>query len=327
MSNLSKMTQLLSQHYCPLDVLAYELNTTPTAILMDVQKLKRYGIPIEYHEEKGFHLAEPMGLLDNRELKRLIKSKSVRLELLEAIDSTNDYLKSLYHSEKMTFCVAELQTGGKGRMGKSWHSAFGKDLTLSFLKNFKKGVSQLSGLSMVVSLAVCKAIEDNYNLPKPLTLKWPNDILCQNKKLGGVLIEIQADKDNSAEVIVGIGLNVNSTHDTAGLIDQPWTSLALLNQRNNDRNLLCAAIINTLVQAMERFEAEGFSSFVDEWKAKDALFNQDIELTSDHKCFEGKALGVNENGQLILQLPDQTYHCFSSGNTSLAKSQENLEIA
>ena len=130
---------------------------------------------------------------------------------LDAIDSTNDFLKDLSRKqivENFTAVVANSQTKGKGQMGSTWNSEQGKNLTLSVLiKDVLNDVDQIFHLNVAIALAVIQVLEAN-NLPK-LNIKWPNDIMSDGKKIGGILIENSFKSDTTIESVVGIGLNVN----------------------------------------------------------------------------------------------------------------------
>lgn len=130
---------------------------------------------------------------------------------LDAIDSTNDFLKDLSRKqivENFTAVVANNQTKGKGQMGSTWESEKGKNLIMSILvKDVLKDIDQIFHLNVAVALSVIQALEAN-NLPK-LSIKWPNDIMSDTKKIGGILIENSFKSDTTVESVVGIGLNVN----------------------------------------------------------------------------------------------------------------------
>ena len=138
----------------------------------------------------------------------------MRLVKLDAIDSTNDFLKDLIRQqdvENFTVISAENQTKGKGQMGAVWNSEQGKNLIMSVLiKDFLSDPKDVFNLNIVISLAVIRSLEQ-LNIPK-LSIKWPNDIMADNKKIGGILIENSFKSDQTIASIVGIGLNVNQTH-------------------------------------------------------------------------------------------------------------------
>ncbi|WP_298397026.1 biotin--[acetyl-CoA-carboxylase] ligase [Flavobacterium sp.] len=133
---------------------------------------------------------------------------------LDAIDSTNDFLKDMSRNqilENFTVVTAKTQTKGKGQMGSTWETESGKNLIMSILvKDVITEIDSIFHLNVAIALAVYQTLEP-LNLPK-LSIKWPNDIMAENKKIGGILIENSFKSDNTIESIIGIGLNVNQTN-------------------------------------------------------------------------------------------------------------------
>ena len=169
---------------------------------------------------------------------------------LDAIDSTNDFLKSLsvkQHVENFTVVTAENQTKGKGQMGSKWVSESGKNLIMSVLvRDFLLETNAIFNLNIAVSMAVISALE-SFEIPK-LSIKWPNDILSDNKKIGGILIENSLKSDTSIVSIVGLGLNVNQTNfenlpkasSLAEICGKTFDKVTILNQilDHLERNVL-----------------------------------------------------------------------------------------
>jgi BirA family biotin operon repressor/biotin-[acetyl-CoA-carboxylase] ligase len=265
-------------------------------------------------------------LLDKTKIKKLANVKKVQIDIFEQINSTNSYLQTLRKNNKVCVCLAEMQTQGRGRLHRTWHSPFGKNIYFSLLYPVYQDISTLSGLSLVIGLAVCKAIAEAYALPKPILVKWPNDVMVDNKKLAGNLIEIQAETHGFCHVIIGIGINVNidEGHEE---ITQPWTSIRKINHLHNDRNILCAKLIDTLLTYIEQFEKYGLCSFLEEWKTRDSLLNKLVRLKSGNREFEGQVLGISEQGHLQLKLSDGTITHFSSGDTTLIKTPSKKHIS
>lgn len=258
-------------------------------------------------------------------IKQHLNDKQVHIDVLESIGSTNDFLATnLKHNKAIQICLAETQTLGRGSLNRRWHSPFGKNIYLSLLFIFNKASNQLSGLSLITSLAVCKAIENFSPLEKKLNVKWPNDILVNQKKLSGNLIEIKTQQKNLCQVIIGVGINVNMQQETGCDIDQPWTSLQLLTNRRHDRNLLCAELINQLIDYLSTFEKETLSYFIKEWQQRDALFNQPVQLLLNRQQYQGMAQGINPQGHLLVKLDNGELKAFCSGETTLIKTNKSI---
>ena len=258
-------------------------------------------------------------LLSKQKIKSTVRKKSLHIDLFEQIDSTNEYLKSIKNSNKLHICTAEMQTHGKGRFQRRWYSPFGQNIYLSLKYVFNKNISASAGLSLICGIAVCNAIETVCQLPQDILIKWPNDIICDNKKLAGILIELEVEKHALYSVIIGVGLNTNMEADNHKKINQCYTSIKKLTGIYQDRNQLCSTLINQLIDILSSFEKEGLSPFLRFWKKRDYLFGKMVRLKSGHQEFRGKGVGINKQGCLLLQLSDSSQRAFFSGDTTLLK--------
>ena len=289
------------------------LNISRNAVCKAVNKLKNYGIEINSIKGKGYYLRSPLILLDAKAIKAKLNNQEIRLEVLESVDSTNNYIKPI--SSPLAVCLAEYQTHGKGRIARGWHSPFGQNIYLSVSYKFAKDISELAGLSLVISLAVVKTIKA-VGLPSS-QVKWPNDVLYNHKKLSGCLIEIQAEANGFCSAIIGVGVNVNMTDDKAHDISQTWTSLRELSNQYIDRNQLAAILINNITFYLEKFASTGLIKFIEEWQTLDYLFDKQITIQSGGETLTGHAQGINSQGQLLLKLKNGTIRAISSGDASI----------
>lgn len=294
------------------------LNMTRSAVWKMIQKLIHYGVIVDSIKGKGYALLEPLILLNKKIIKQNITAKNIDLDILETVGSTNDYLKNKLSSKQIAICFAEQQTQGRGRMQRSWHSPFGQNIYFSFAYPFQKDVSELAGLSLVVSLAIIKTLE-TYGLSHPLQVKWPNDILYQGKKISGNLIEVQAESHGISHAIIGIGINVNMMPSNEVVIAQAWTSLRNILGDYIDRNQLCISLIDNLLHYIKQFEQVGLAAYIEEWRHSDYLYNKAITLIQANHKIHGKAMGIDQLGHLLLQLEDGSVKRFSSGDTTIMK--------
>lgn len=317
-TNLVKISVLLSNgQYHDGTSIGEKLGITRAAVWKVIKKLQEYGVEIQSIKGKGYLLEKPLILLDAVKIRKNIKKSSIKIAILEKIGSTNDYLKNDSDQDNK-ICLAEMQTNGRGRLNRQWHSPFGQNIYFSLRYAFQKDMSELSGLSLVTGLAVCSAIESVTQLNN-LKVKWPNDILVDQQKIAGILIDINAESNGFCNVIIGIGINVNMQHALKKEIDQPWNSLKIITGEYIDRNLLCAALINVLINYLERFSKFGLPDFIKEWKEKDYLFGKPISVMSGQKKVMGIGSGINTQGHLALRMSDKTEKTFSSGDTTLLK--------
>ncbi|HEX4045600.1 MAG TPA: bifunctional biotin--[acetyl-CoA-carboxylase] ligase/biotin operon repressor BirA [Gammaproteobacteria bacterium] len=317
------ITLLNDQAYHDGTTIGEKLNVTRSAVWKMIKKLHAYGVQIESVKGKGYRLITPLKLLDRRSIRQQLTDKIVKIEVFESIGSTNEYLKSYYTDKATRICLAEQQEQGKARLQRNWYSPFGLNVYFSCLYHFQQDMSELAGLSLVVSLAVVKTLH-GYGLPASLAVKWPNDVVYLGQKLAGILIEVQAETHGVCHAIIGIGINVNIHQDANRQIDQPWTSLMNILDEYIDRNQLCATLANYLLQDLKRFEKLGLAAFMAEWQTVDLLTGQMVTLKCGEHLITGMAMGINAHGHLLLRLKNGKMQAFSSGDASVIKRRAKM---
>lgn len=306
--------------------LGIEFKVSRTAIWKHIKQLSELGVPIHRIPNQGYRLPAPIELLEEFTIRKKLDAfqfnKSINFHLFPSLDSTNRFLKDLPHSNAIEVCCAEMQTAGRGRFGRHWYSPFGENLYCSSRWHFDCDLSRLSGLSLVVSLAILATLKLR-GIKDDVHVKWPNDILWGDKKLCGNLIEIIAESNSSADVVIGIGINVNSNigllpfSSAQTIPDKPWCSLYDIIDKYTDRNELIADLIIQLHLHLNEFIEHGFSSFIPQWQQADYLQGQQVTVSHLSGSLSGIAQGVNENGQLKLIDEVGVVHYLSSGDTSL----------
>ena len=263
------------------------------------------GVMIEVVNKNPLDKEKILSKLSNE-----FRSKVV-LEVFDTISSTNDYLlrKEKNKNKDIKICIAEEQTKGRGRRGKSWISPKFKNIYFSLNSYLKK--EDLSGLSIAVALSVSEVL-NKINVMS--LIKWPNDLLVGNKKICGILIET-AKVGELTKVVIGIGINVNMEYSE--LIDQEWTSIKLEKKQSVDRNSIITEMINQLCITLNKFEQEEFDYFLNKFTSLDLLKDKEFTLKDKpYETFIGK--GIDNKGLLIAQnLKDQRIVKFSSGEVSL----------
>lgn len=300
--------------------LGQTLGVSRSAVWKQINLLTELGLPITSIPNKGYLLAHEFILLNEQEISQKLSATNCsipyKLHVFTSIDSTNRYLKELPSSSFVDICCAELQTQGRGRFGRHWHSPFGENIYCSSRWSLSCDLSKLSGLSLVTSLAI-RATLDEFYKGTEIKIKWPNDILWQDKKLCGSLIEIIAESNGTAQVIIGIGLNVNSDTKDHHLPDKPWCSLYELSNKRYNRNELIACLITQLHRYIIQFINNDLGIFMSEWRKHDYLQGKQITVTQGQGELSGIARGINNSGQLILRDNKEKEHLLSSGDTSL----------
>ncbi len=285
--------------------LARRLNVTRAAVWKQIEHLRELGAPIEGAAGSGYRLAWPVELLDPErirgELDAATRKRVQRLAVHWRIDSTNTELqRHAAAASGIEICLAETQSAGRGRRGRTWQSPLGGNLYFSLLRRFDAGMAALSGLSLVVGIAVVEALADCG--VAQAGLKWPNDVLAEGRKLAGILVELGGEFLGPCHAVIGIGINLRLPAETRALIDQPAIDVASLqNDTIPSRNRLAARLIARLVAALERFEAGGFAAFADDYARSDLLRGHNVRVLAAGASHEGIAAGVDERGALIVR--------------------------
>ncbi|MBS7253230.1 biotin--[acetyl-CoA-carboxylase] ligase [Flavobacterium branchiicola] len=229
----------------------------------------------------------------------------MKLIKLDAIDSTNDFLKALSSKDELdnfTVVTAENQTKGKGQMGAKWQTEAGKNLIMSALvKDFIISNEQVFNLSLIVSLSVIEVLK-TLNIPD-LSIKWPNDIMSYNKKIGGILIENTLKSDGRIVSVVGIGLNVNQTNFT----ELPnASSLAVIAGKTFDKEAIVVLIVKKIKEKIEFWENSKTNFWNDYFNS---LFRKGVPMpfkNPEDKKFMGIIQGVSSVGKLQVLLEDDS---------------------
>lgn len=263
--------------------------------------------------------ATSIQLLEPRRLRALLGAVGDRftIETMDECPSTNSLLLDRARRGAAvggTLLVADRQTAGRGRMGRSWSSSAEGSLTFSLSWRFTGPPARLSGLSLAVGLAVARALEA-CGAPR-IALKWPNDILLDGGKVGGILIELEAVADGMLAVI-GIGLNLQLPDNGAEDFLHPPAALARESSPAPDRHQVLAQVLLSLADILDRFAASGFAVLRDDWLSRHAWQDRPVRLLNGGAFDrQGICLGADEDGALLLRTA-QGVERFFSGDVSL----------
>ncbi len=233
----------------------------------------------------------------------------------EVVDSTNEILKKLINEDPPngTVVLADSQTQGKGRFGRAWHSEKKSGLYCSILFYYPFNFNNLPIFTLMAGVAVVKTINQFSN--KPGTLKWPNDVLINNKKVSGILTE-NISRLNQKAVIVGIGVNLNHSQFPSP-IDQTATSLLIENGNQVQVLDFIQALLRQIELYYKNFKETGAKSILETWKANTDVFGRKVILSQGQKKIKGIAQNIDEQGNLIIISDSgETLH-FGSGEVSL----------
>lgn len=298
--------------------LGAQLGISRTAIWKAIHVLIERGLPIHSVSGKGYRLTTPLSLLNTTTIQTHLKNNRIdELIILDQPPSTNDYCLSNLstYSNKIIACLAEQQTQGKGRRGREWVSPYGHNIYCSLLWHWQKDPSEVAGLSLACAVAVKQAL-NAYGVEQGLYLKWPNDVLFNDKKLAGILLEMVAQPYADCSVVIGVGINTHIDDDHAVKITQPFTALDRIVNTSIDRNRLAGLLLNALVDALTVFEREGLCAFLTEFSQADYLLEKPVVLHLPSQEKHGMAKGVSDKGELVLAI-DGKREVFLSGEVSV----------
>ncbi len=238
------------------------------------------------------------------------RASAFRIEVVDHTGSTNDDLiaRAGHGAGSGLVRVAEFQTAGRGRRQRDWHAGLGGALTFSLLWIFTKSPAALSGLSLAVGVSLVRCLQ-SFGTTE-VALKWPNDVLWRQRKLGGILIETAGSGDEVTRAVIGIGLNVNLSGVVAARIDQDATDLQTAGIHIG-RNELLGRLLLELRGVLASFAQEGFAPFRQEWEQAHAHQDKMVQLDlADGTQQEGRVIGVDDDGALLLAAggSTRTYH-------------------
>ncbi len=320
------------------DALAHESGQTRAAVWKRIEGLREAGVAIDAQPGRGYALAQPVSLLEAdtilAALPEAVRGDVAALEVAWSLDSTNSELLRRPVPEagkadgKAEVLLAERQTGGRGRRGRSWASPLAANLYLSVMRGFEGGLARLGGLSLVAGVAAAEALQA-FGI-EGVRLKWPNDLVIVDdgaagdaagwRKLGGLLVEGGGEHAGPVRAVIGLGLNVRMPAASAAGIDQPWIDLTALTAQAPDRNRITAALLTQLLPALALFDRGGLAPFLSRHAAFDALTGREVVVRGGADAHTvthaGVALGLAADGALRVRLPEGE-RIFHAGEVSV----------
>jgi BirA family biotin operon repressor/biotin-[acetyl-CoA-carboxylase] ligase len=297
------------------------LGVSRTAVWKQLQQLEEIGLQVESVKGTGYRVVNGIDLLVKDDITVHLRDRNRNeprsIELFQSLGSTNKYLREQAEKSDCSGSVvlAERQTSGRGRRGKTWVSPFAANIYMSILWDFEQGAQALEGLSLAVGVAVRRALIE-VGL-EDVRLKWPNDIYIGNKKLGGILLEMIGDPAGHCSVVIGVGINVSMPASIAVNIDQPWTDCCSESDAPIARSRLAALLIDNIFDILNDFESLGFAGYRDEWQEADAFKGLQGTISTPRDSVSGTVIGVDNRGAVQLKLMSGEVKSFIGGELSL----------
>ncbi|HET6872786.1 MAG TPA: biotin--[acetyl-CoA-carboxylase] ligase [Sporolactobacillaceae bacterium] len=309
--------------YISGQVICEALGVSRTAVWKHIQGLEDLGYAIKSVHKKGYQLQSTPGTLNRVELERGLKTCFIGREMVieETVTSTQKLAHHLAEDKAMdgTVVLADEQTGGRGRLGRVWHSPKGTGIWMSLILRPDLPIQKTPQITLLSAVSVARAIQKVIDVA--VQIKWPNDILYHGKKLCGILTELQAEEGKVKSVIVGIGVNVNVTEkEIPADLQEIATSLAMILGRSVSRNQLIGAILNEFEALYTLYLEEGFHMIKILWESYAASFGRTVSArTLKGEVIRGKAQGITDDGVLLLLDDEGTTHHIYSADIELDK--------
>ncbi|MDO9536394.1 MAG: biotin--[acetyl-CoA-carboxylase] ligase [Bacillota bacterium] len=307
-----KILELLRQKrpsYISGEEMANLLAVSRTSVWKNIQSLQLAGYEIEGSTRLGYRLLNipdflyPAEIAGNFHAKR-VGSNPELIHHYHQVESTNTTLKNLADKDapEGTIVVAEEQTVGRGRQGRSWSSPFGTGIWLSILLRPPLSPQETPVFTLLAATAAVRSLKRI--LPDlQVGIKWPNDLLINNRKVCGILTELKAEAEILHYLVLGIGINVNLREkDFPPNLRKIATSLYLENGGNNvSRQKLTSVLLHELDNSYADFLSCGPRSILAEWKKENITLGKNVVIKNMRGTFEGKAVDLNEDGSLIVE--------------------------
>lgn len=297
------------------------LGCSRTAVWKHIQQLREQGYEFESMPRKGYRLLREPDRLSMHQIVRELKTTRLgrSIYLKGTVSSTQSVAQELASrgEPEGTLVIAEEQTAGRGRMGRSWLSPRGKGIWMSLILKPNIPLQVVPQLTILTAVAVCRAL--NKQVKVDIGIKWPNDLLIEGKKVCGILLESSGEDERLRHVIAGIGISVNLLQaDFPTELLEKSTSLRIADGEPFDRARLICAVLEEFEHLYRLFLEQGFMAVKLLWEALSVTINRRILAESTRGPVEGIALGLDDYGALRIELPTGEIVSVFSGDIQFA---------
>ncbi|MCD9021162.1 biotin--[acetyl-CoA-carboxylase] ligase [Cohnella silvisoli] len=314
--SLLSLLEAEAGEYVSGEEISRKLNVSRTAVWKQVRKLESNGYTIEAVPRLGYRLTGKPSRLSVHELLPKINTRNFgrNLRLLDVVASTQDELRRLAEegASEGTLVIAEQQTSGRGRMGRSWVSPAGKGVWMSLLLRPPVPLPLTPQLTLLAAVALSRAI--SRVVPVTIGIKWPNDLLVNGKKISGILLESAAEDERLRYVVVGMGISVNlDAEDYPEELLPKAVSLKMASGEAVNRSDLIAIILEEFERLYGLYLEQGFAPIRSLWEAHAVTLNNQTTLNTPQGPVHGVPRGLDDMGGLKVELADGSYRTVYSG--------------
>ncbi len=290
--------------------LARRLGVSRGAIWKAVVSLRELGLAVHGVRNRGYRLPAPCEPLDPEQirpaLRDAVRERIRHIEVIWSLESTNAALleRTDLTPGRVDVLLAEYQSAGRGRRGRTWLAPLGGAICLSLGWSFPEVPRDLPALGLAVGLCARRALAGRCR--EAIALKWPNDLTIADRKLGGILIEMRAESDGPAYVVIGLGINVALGKRTREQVEATGTLPTDLEAAGADpagRNAIVADLVSEIVEGLVAFQREGLRPFIEAWREADGLRGRPVSVHSGEASVHGIARGIDMSGALLVETP------------------------
>ena len=298
--------------------LAASLMISRSAIWKHIKALQEEGYGIESSTKRGYTLQALPDRLLPAEIKDGLTTRLFGRERIDhymETDSTNVRARALaqHGAPEGTVVVAEAQTQGRGRRGRTWFSPPGCGIYVSVILRPRVQPHEAPQLTLLAAVAMAETLLETADLP--FTIKWPNDILVNGKKISGILTEMSLEMDRVDYVVLGLGLNVNTPGEAmAEEVREIATSLRILTGRTFSRAKILQIFLDKLEQYYTLFQDRQFVRIRDRWKELSGIIGKYVKIENLDRPYEGEVVDIDQDGFLVLKSPDGTLQRIVAGD-------------
>ena len=326
--NPEDITNLLKADggYLSGEDIASKIGVSRTAVWKAIGQLRKNGYVIQSSQSRGYKLLSSPDLCLPDLRAALLKSAKKReheLFYFETAASTNIIAMDMAANgcAEGAILIADTQTAGKGRLGRTWLSPPGRNLYMSMVVRPDIPPRDATALTLLSAVACASAITDHCGVP--VSIKWPNDLIAGGRKIGGILTEIRADIDRIYHAVVGIGINVNlSSEELPAEIRQIATSVLIESNRSFNRTALAAEIIMEFDKWYGLLVIHGKKLIMEKWIELSATIGKQVRVAVGDLIYEGTAEGIDDEGLLIVKLADGSNRKFSAGDVTIGGARQ-----
>jgi len=287
--------------------MARSLNRSRATLSEALKRAPEMGIELFSIPGKGYRVAEPIDFLDASAIARALETRAprVHLDVVDEIESTSTRLLELaaVGAPSGTCLVAEWQSCGRGRRGRSWVSRLGGSLTFSLLWRFDRGAGHLGGLSLAVGEAVARGL--SVVGVRRVQVKWPNDVVVDLRKLAGILVETSGEMQGPSVAVIGVGVNYRLSDRVLDRIDQPVSDVWQSVETPPPRSDVLVELLVALSGALDAFDRQGFAASREAWRSLHAYQGRRVRVTAGREApYDAEVVDVAPDGALVVKTAD-----------------------